>query len=236
MSLHDVLPQVARAGSLTEQVYRSLRASIADGRLEPGSKITERQLAAALDVSPTPVREALGKLEHEGLVERVGPRRLQIVDHPAETLQELMEVEVMLRGAEARFAARKITPEAIERMRGYIEELVASRDSLTLAQQFEMAQRFDAEIATGGREPGPAEPHRQLRDLRLRLPPEQSSRGREGSDWVETRIADHRAILEALAVGDEDAAERGCAGTPARRSRACERRARPGADPSAYAP
>ena len=87
VSLHDVLPQVARAGSLTEQVYRSLRESIADGRLEPGSKITERQLAAALDVSPTPVREALGKLEHEGLVERVGPRRLQIVDHPAETLQ-----------------------------------------------------------------------------------------------------------------------------------------------------
>ena len=208
MSLHDVLPQVARAGSLTEQVYRSLRESIADGRLAPGSKITERQLAAALDVSPTPVREALGKLEHEGLVERVGPRRLQIVNHPAETLQELMEVEVMLRGAEARFAARKITPEAIERMRGYIDELVASRDSLTLAQQFDMAQRFDAEIAAAAANPA-------LRglidsyaiygaDYRLSRAAEDA----KDPGWVEARIADHRAILEVLAAGDEDAAER----------------------------
>jgi DNA-binding GntR family transcriptional regulator len=208
VSLHDVLPQVARAGSLTEQVYRSLRESIADGRLEPGSKITERQLAAALDVSPTPVREALGKLEHEGLVERVGPRRLQIVDHPAETLKELMEVEVMLRGAEARFAARKITPEAIERMRGYIDELVASRDALTLAQQFDMAQRFDAEIATAAANPA----LRSLidsyaiygADYRLSRAAEDA----KDPGWVETRIADHRAILEVLAAGDEDAAER----------------------------
>jgi len=154
------------------------------------------------------VREALGKLEHEGLVERVGPRRLQIVDHPAETLKELMEVEVMLRGAEARFAARKITPEAIERMRGYIDELVASRDSLTLAQQFDMAQRFDAEIARAAANPA----LRSLidsyaiygADYRLSRAAEDA----KDPDWVETRIADHRAILEVLAAGDEDAAER----------------------------
>ncbi|WP_171013166.1 GntR family transcriptional regulator [Microbacterium sp. 2FI] len=208
MSLHDVLPQVARAGSLSEQVYRSLRESIADGRLSPGSRITERQLAAALDVSPTPVREALSKLEHEGLVERVGPRRLQVVDHPAETLAELMEVEVMLRGAEARIAARKITPEAIARMRGYIDDLVASRDAMTLAQQFELAQRFDAEIARAAANPA----LRSLidsyaiygSDFRLSRAAEDA----KAPGWVEARIADHRAIVEVLADGDEDAAER----------------------------
>ncbi|WOF21654.1 GntR family transcriptional regulator [Microbacterium betulae] len=207
MSLHGILPQVARTGSLSEQVYRSLRESIADGRLAPGSRITERQLATALDVSPTPVREALGKLEHEGLVERVGSRRLQVADHPAETLRELMEVEIMLRGAEARFAARKIAPETISRMRGYIEELVEARESLTLAEQFEMAQRFDAEIARAAANPA-------LRTLiesyaiygadhRLTRAAEDA----KDPDWIETRIADHRAIVEALAAGDEDAAE-----------------------------
>ncbi|BDV29597.1 GntR family transcriptional regulator [Microbacterium terricola] len=208
MSLHEALPQVARAGSLSEQVYRSVRASIADGRLEPGSRVTERQLAAALDVSPTPVREALGKLEHEGLVERVGARRLRIADHPTETLRELMEVEIMLRGAEARFAARKITPEAIERMRGYIDELVAARASLTLAEQFEMAQRFDAEIAQ-------AAANTALRSLidsyAIYGADHRLSRAAEDAkdpSWIERRIADHRAILDALAAGDEDAAER----------------------------
>ncbi|MCP2636298.1 GntR family transcriptional regulator [Microbacterium sp. HD4P20] len=206
---HDVvLPQVARAGVLSEQVYRSLRESIADGRLVPGSRITERQLAAALDVSPTPVREALGKLEHEGLVERVGARRLQVVDHPTETLHELMEVEVMLRGAEARFAARKITPEAIERMRGYIDELVAAGDALTLEQQFEMAQLFDAEIIRAAANPA-------LRSLiesyAIYGTDHRLSRAAEDArdpGWVESRIAGHRAIVEALAAGDEVAAER----------------------------
>lgn len=207
MSLES-LPQVARAGSLSEQVYQALRQSIADGRLAPGSRITERQLATALDVSPTPVREALSKLEHEGLVERSDSRRLRVVDHPAETLHELMEVEVMLRGAEARFAARKISPEAIERMRYYIEELVRARDSLTLAEQFEMAQRFDAEIADAAANPA----LRSLiesyaiyaTDYRLTRAAEDA----KDPAWVETRIADHRAILDALASGDEETAER----------------------------
>lgn len=207
MNLEQALPQVERAGSLAEQVYHSLRASIADGRLAAGERVTERQLAAALDVSPTPVREAISKLEHEGLVERVGARRLQIVDHPAETVHELMEVEVMLRGAEARFAARKITPDAIERMRDLIDELVAARERLTVAQQFEMAQRFDTEIARAAANPALRsliESYAIYGDQRLMRATEHA----DDVDWVEARIADHRAILGALADHDEDAAER----------------------------
>ncbi len=207
MSLEQSLPQVARAGSLAEQVYHALRESIADGRLAPGIRITERQLAAALDVSPTPVREAISKLEHEGLVERVGARRLQVVDRPAETVQELMEVEVMLRGAEARFAARKISTEAIERMRGYISELVEAQGNLTIAQQFDLAQRFDDEIARAAANPA----LRSLIDSYAIYGDQRLSRAAEHAGdtaWVQTRIADHLAILEALAAHDEAAAER----------------------------
>lgn len=208
MSLDQALTQVTRTGSLAMQVYDAIRASIADGRLAAGERVTERDLAQALAVSPTPVREAISKLEHEGLLERVGSRRLRVADHPAETLHELMEVEIMLRGAEARFAARKITPDAIERMRGYIDELVATRDRLTLEEQFERAQRFDQEIARAASNPA----LRSLiegyaiygKDFRL----SRAERDAENPDWVSGRIADHRAILDALASGDEDAAER----------------------------
>jgi DNA-binding GntR family transcriptional regulator len=208
VSLDDALTQVARSGSLAEQAYRAVRASIADGRLVPGARITERDLASALNVSPTPVREAISKLEHEGLVERVGVRRLQVADHPAETLHELMEVEIMLRGAEARFAARKISPEAVARMRGYIDELVASRESLTLAEQFDMAQRFDAEIALAAANPalrGLIESYAIFgMDYRLSAAEEDAKQ----PEWVESRIAQHREIVGALAAGDEDEAER----------------------------
>lgn len=208
MSLDDALPTVARSGSLAEQAYLAVRASIADGRLLPGARITERDLASALGVSPTPVREAIGKLELEGLVERVGARRLQVTDHPAETLRELMEVEVMLRAMEARFAARKISAESVERMRRSIDELVAAREGLTLVEQLEMARRFDAEIARAAGNPA-------LRNLiesyaiyggdSLPLAVEEYAKDPQ---WVASRIAEHRAIVEALAARDEDAAER----------------------------
>ncbi len=207
MDLQELLPGVARADSLAEQVYHSLRASIAAGRLAPGSRITERQLAAALDVSPTPVREAIGKLEHEGLLERVGARRLQVVDHPSETLQELMEVEVMLRGAEARFAARKITPEGVARLQACIDELVSGGDALTLPEQFAIAQRFDAEIAHAAHNPAV----RNLIDSYAIYGDYRFARAAEHADdreWVASRLADHVAIVEALAAHDEDAAER----------------------------
>ncbi len=208
MSLDGTVPQVARSGSLAEQAYHAVRASIADGRLAPGARITERDLAAALNVSPTPVREAISKLEHEGLLERVGVRRLQVADHPAETLRELMEIEVMLRGAEARFAARKISPDAVARLRRSIEELVESQASLSLAQQYEMAQRFDAEITR-------AASNAALRslidsyaiyatDYRLRA----AENDAKNPAWVASRVELHRAIVEALAAGDENEAER----------------------------
>ena len=208
VSLDGTVLQVARSGSLAEQAYHAVRASIADGRLAPGARITERDLAAALNVSPTPVREAISKLEHEGLLERVGVRRLQVADHPAETLRELMEVEVMLRGAEARFAARKISPDAVVRMRESIDQVVAARDTLTLAEQYAMAQRFDAEIARAASNPA----LRSLiesyaiysTDYRLRRAEQDAS----NPEWVASRVAQHRAIVDALAAGDEDEAER----------------------------
>nr|WP_236778989.1 GntR family transcriptional regulator [Agromyces seonyuensis] len=202
------LPQVERAGSLAEQAYHALRAGIADGRLVPGERVTERGLAAALDVSPTPVREAIRKLEHEGLLERVGARGLQIVDHPAETLDELREVEVMLRGAEARFAARKITPEAVATLRGYIDELVASRDRLTPLEQFARAERFDAELARVAANPA----LRTLIESYAIYGTDQRTRtlDRDARDdaWVAARIADHYAIVDALEAHDEELAER----------------------------
>lgn len=207
MELQESLPQVARGSSVAEQVYHAIRDSIADGRLAPGSRVTERELAVALNVSPTPVREAISKLEHEGLMEHVTPRRLQITDHPEETLEELMEVEVMLRGAEARFAARKITPAGVAVLRACIDDLVGGGDQLTPQEQFDIAQRFDVEIAR-------AADNRALRNLidsysiyggqrRVR-----AAERMNDPAWRASRLADHIAITDAVEAHDEDAAER----------------------------
>ena len=95
------------SASLADQVYARLRAAVQDGSLRRGQKITERDLAARLEVSPTPVREALRQLIHERVVERTGLRSLRIADYGAEAVREVAEMEARLCGLAARFAARK---------------------------------------------------------------------------------------------------------------------------------
>ncbi len=84
------LPALLRAESLAEQAYQAIREGIATGLFQAGERVTERGLATRLNVSATPVREALRRLEQEGLIERVSARQLRVVDHSSGTLRELL--------------------------------------------------------------------------------------------------------------------------------------------------
>src|SRR5215469_10198275 len=122
------LPPVRRAQSLADQAYQSIREGIATGLFEAGERVTERGLAARLGVSPTPVREALRRLEQDGLVERVSPRELRVVEHSPVTLRELLLTSAVLRALEARFATSKITDAALDRMEALLDSLAADHD------------------------------------------------------------------------------------------------------------
>src|SRR6266404_1065447 len=111
------LPSLFRAESLAEQAYRAIREGIATGLFQAGERVTERGLATRLNVSATPVREALRRLEQEGLIERVSARELRVVDHSSGTLRELLLTGAALRAMEARFATHKITDAAVGRSR-----------------------------------------------------------------------------------------------------------------------
>src|SRR5260370_14725104 len=109
------LPSLFRAESLAEQAYRAIREGIATGLFQAGERVTERGLATRLNVSATPVREALRRLEQEGLIERVSARQLRVVDHSSGTLRELLLAGAALRALQARFATPKITAAALDR-------------------------------------------------------------------------------------------------------------------------
>ncbi|WP_033344654.1 GntR family transcriptional regulator [Catenuloplanes japonicus] len=95
--------------TLADQAYDHLRAAIATGDLPTGEKVTERGVAERLGFSPTPVREALRRLELDGLIERIGPRTVLVAEIRGAAIDDLAEVEVGLRGLVARFAARHAT-------------------------------------------------------------------------------------------------------------------------------
>ncbi len=139
------LPPLFRAESLAEQAYQAIREGIATGLFSAGERVTERGLATRLSVSATPVREALRRLEQEGLIERVSARELRVVDHSSGTLRELLLTGAVLRALEARFATNKITDAALDQMAGLVEALVCGRGT-DVAGQLRIAREFDMEI------------------------------------------------------------------------------------------
>lgn len=97
-----------RSGDLTTQAYDRLRCLIVDGRLSPGARLVECQLADRLGLSRTPIRSALQRLEQEGYVVQKETARQS---HPyvapltADDAEELLLVLARLEGAAARSAA-----------------------------------------------------------------------------------------------------------------------------------
>lgn len=137
---------------LSDRAYRALREQIAAGTLSPGERLTERGLAELLGVSPTPVREALRRLEQEGLITRAGPRTLQVVEHSNETLRELLFAETVLRAAEARIAVAKIDDDGIARMTAAVERLASGADA-TEDEVLATAAAFDHELVAAAANP-----------------------------------------------------------------------------------
>lgn len=146
------LVRLDRELPLSDRAYRALREQIAAGALLPGERLTERGLAELLGVSPTPIREALRRLEQEGLITRAGPRTLQVVEHSNETLRELLFVEAVLRAAEARIAVAKIDDDGIARMAAAVERL-ASGAGATEDEVLATAAAFDHELVAAAANP-----------------------------------------------------------------------------------
>lgn len=91
-----------------EETYAAIRRSILDGTLRPGERIVEQQLAETLNVSRTPVREALLKLERENLVARVG-RGMAVRRYSSDEVRDIYSLRAHLESYAARMATQRIT-------------------------------------------------------------------------------------------------------------------------------
>lgn len=131
--------------SLADQAYSAIRTAIAHGELRPGEKITERGLAAALSVSATPVREAIRRLEQEGLVERRGSRSTVVFDTTDTSGYELRLIEASLKSVAVRLAATNASPAAIARMEQHLDE--ADRLRAEMRRAVEAGEEYPATTA-----------------------------------------------------------------------------------------
>jgi DNA-binding GntR family transcriptional regulator len=93
--------------SLVDGLHEAIKARIVDGRLAPGAKVLEAELALALGTSRTPVREALIRLQSEGFVEPAPPRGLRVAPLSARDIREINEVLACLEAEAAERLARR---------------------------------------------------------------------------------------------------------------------------------
>ncbi len=112
--LHSGGPLTKNASVAATEV---IRQAILDGRLPPGRRLKEEELAQELGISRTPVREALLMLQAEGLVDAAPNRGATVRSHSVEDMNDLYQLRAVLEGYAARRAATRLTDEAIAALR-----------------------------------------------------------------------------------------------------------------------
>jgi DNA-binding GntR family transcriptional regulator len=114
------LASIESAPDLTEQVYERLLNAICNGELPPGSRLTQEECAASLNVSRQPVLQALRQLKQDRLVADAGKRGVMVTPLDARVVAQIYEVRTALDALAARLAAQrgaKIDPELVARGR-----------------------------------------------------------------------------------------------------------------------
>ncbi|RME43612.1 MAG: GntR family transcriptional regulator [Caldilineae bacterium] len=105
-----------------------LREAILRGQLKPGQKLDQNEIAEHLNVSRSPVREALRTLEAEGLVQVYPHRGAVVAELSAEEVAEISQIRVVLEGMAARLAAPKLDDERIATLQAVLDELNRTTD------------------------------------------------------------------------------------------------------------
>lgn len=108
--------------SIASEVFDQLRLKIISGELKNGERLVEMELAKYLGVSRTPVREAIQRLEQEGLVEILPRKHCLVKGIDFEAINEIILIRTLLEPTAARVAASKITDEQLLTLKGYLEQ------------------------------------------------------------------------------------------------------------------
>jgi DNA-binding GntR family transcriptional regulator len=109
-------------GLLRKSAYDSLKSMIITGKLSPGSRITENELATTLKVSRTPIREALNRLERDGLVTSRPRQGFAVNEFDITMLRESFEVREVLDGHATELATARLTTTDKEDLKAMLAE------------------------------------------------------------------------------------------------------------------
>jgi DNA-binding GntR family transcriptional regulator len=188
---------------VTDWVYEELKSAIVDLRLAPGEPLREATLAERLGVSKTPIREALTRLEQEGLVETTSFKGAVVTRYSRQDLIEIYELRELLENAAVRAAAQSMTQQDrahLDRIARESRRLQSGQDAAALAA---LISEFDAVLFDQVRN------HRiqaLIENLRAHLT-RIGQLTAEIPGRIDASVDEHEKIVEAIAARDPELAE-----------------------------
>lgn len=190
-------------GARAEELRYLLEEEILSGKLNPGDRLEEVALGARMGVSRTPVREALHLLAASGLVE-IRPRRGAVVARIGpRQLMEMFDVMAELEAMCARLAARDMTAAELDGLRAAHDNCAGAASRGNSDDYYFENEHFHEAVRVASHNTFLAE---QTRVLHKRLSPYRRYQLRLPKR-VESSLAEHQAIVDALSDGSAEAAE-----------------------------
>lgn len=190
----------------SDKAYRMLRDRIFSGDYPPGARLKERELCADLEVSRTPVREALRRLEADGLVQ-IEPRRGGVVRRvDAAEVEEIFALGAVIEGFAAKLAAQKADAAgiaALEDIIGAMGEVLERRDQRCRADYMNLDGRLHAGIVALAESPRLSAALQQV----VGVPLLAQALGRYSLDYLQQSLDQHRIVVEAIRQRDPEWAE-----------------------------
>jgi DNA-binding GntR family transcriptional regulator len=190
-----------RAESIADKVYARLRTEIASGAFRPGARIQEKLLAERLGISRTPIREALLRLENEGVVVCTSRRSYNVRILTVQDVREIYQTLGILEGAAATAVAPRLTPDDVADLRRVNKQMATAASSGDL-QAFGVWNRRFHDVFLLRLD------NRTLRDTcTLVRGPLYTFPVRRHTlaDWLRKSVAEHRTIIRLAAAADADA-------------------------------
>jgi DNA-binding GntR family transcriptional regulator len=191
-----------------DKAYEALLGRIQRGELASGAYLVESDLARALGVSRTPVREALRRLAAEGLVLTEGHRRAVVREFSEDQVQELYELRARLESYAAARAATRLDAASLDTLRRLAAEMeacVAAGTDLATARFADLNDRFHQVILDGARGEHLAAALRPVLQIQLLL----LQRYRHTiQEHLERSCWHHRELIRAFELRDPDLAGR----------------------------
>ncbi|MDH5538833.1 MAG: GntR family transcriptional regulator [Rhizobacter sp.] len=183
---------------LHQEVVARLRQRLIEGQIAPGAKLNERELSELLEVSRTPLREAIKMLAAEGLVELLPNRGAVAAQLDAQAVADAFEVIAELEGLSGELAAQRITESELAEIRALQYEMLAAFTRRDLSTYYRLNAQIHERINAAARNPVLAH---TWRTVNARL---QSLRFRSNFDerkWQHA-VQEHETMVERLAARD----------------------------------